>query len=209
MVKLYSQTTNQVSKSKTRSRICSKSMWEQFRTSSPFLWSYHTIQIQTPIVIKRVPNNAYKTRVSSPKSIAETAVAANVVALVTGTAREMGLLLKIAKKVAEADRFSKKGMEYCQINSRLSQFLNEASSRWCIVEAWGWWVTEDLSLLSQIRAPRRMIAFVAPHTRPIAIIFSTSLPIFVLCRLSVSGSAEMINQRRQMLFCWQLPVSPP
>lgn len=84
---------------------------------------HHIIQIQTPRTIRKVPNKANHTRVSSPKSMADTAVAANVVALVTGTASDMGVSLKMAKKVAEADKFIKKGMEYCHVRRRLSQFL--------------------------------------------------------------------------------------
>jgi hypothetical protein len=56
---------------------------------------------------------------SNPK----TAVAANVVALVMGT-----VWLRMAKKVAEAERFIKKGIECCQIERRVSQLLNEAMS---------------------------------------------------------------------------------
>lgn len=76
-------------------------------------------QSQTPKTIKRVPNKAYPSRVSSPKSIPITAVAANVVALVTGTAREMGVWPRIAKKEAEAERLRKSGTEYCHVRNRL------------------------------------------------------------------------------------------
>lgn len=76
------------------------------------------IQIQTPKTMKKVPKRAKEIRVSSPRIIAETAVAAKVVAFVTGTAKEIGLSLNIAKKVAEADKFIKKGTEYCQVKRR-------------------------------------------------------------------------------------------
>ena len=82
------------------------------------------------MTIEPVPSNAKSTRVSSPKSIPDTAVAANVVALVTGTARDIGVSLKMAKKIAEAERLSKKGREYCQNKRRLSQLLTEERSFW-------------------------------------------------------------------------------
>lgn len=56
--------------------------------------------------------------------IPNTAVAAKVVALVTGTATEIGESLKIAKKVAEAERFIKNGRVYCQMKRSLSHFLS-------------------------------------------------------------------------------------
>jgi len=139
------------------------------------------------MTIEPVPSKAKSTRVSSPKSIPNTAVAANVVALVTGTARDMGVSLKMAKKIAEAERLSKKGREYCQNMRRLSQLLSEERSFW-----WNfggderedeedeeeeedfrdWW--------SQRSAPRRIKALVAPHTRPMVIIFSMSPPPIVV-----------------------------
>ena len=127
--------------------------------------------------MRPVPNKAWPTRVSSPNSIPNTAVAANVVALVTGTVREMGVWLRIAKKVTEAERFMKKGTVYCQIERRVSQFLREASILWRWDCCGG--VEVDLRAWSHKSAPRRMMALVAPHTRPTATIFSTSPIIFV------------------------------
>ena len=56
--------------------------------------------------MKPVPNKARPIRVFSPNRIPNTSVAAKVVALVMGTAREIGALLKRAKKVADADTVS-------------------------------------------------------------------------------------------------------
>ncbi|KAK4396991.1 hypothetical protein Sango_1535700 [Sesamum angolense] len=96
--------------------------------------------------------------------IPNTAVAAKVVALVTGTAKEMGVSLKMAKKIAEAERLIRKGTVYCQIKRRLSHFLSV-----------GVFVRGvDLRAWSHMTAPLRMRAFVAPQTRPTATIFSTS-----------------------------------
>lgn len=146
---------------------------------------HHIIQIQIPRTIRRVPNKAKPTRVSSPKSMAATAVAANVVALVTGTASDIGVSLKMAKKVADADKFIKKGTEYCHVRRRLSQFLQAASSRWWSGEGLfgGEEEEEDLSFWPQMSAPRRIMALVEPHTKPTAIIFSTSPIIPVLLAL--------------------------
>ncbi|KAL0410630.1 UNVERIFIED_CONTAM: hypothetical protein Slati_3652700 [Sesamum latifolium] len=94
--------------------------------------------------------------------IANTAVAAKVVALVTGTAKDMGVSLKMAKKVAEAERLIRKGTVYCQIKRRLNHFLS-VFVRGVDLRAW-----------SHMTAPLRMRAFVAPQTRPTATIFSTS-----------------------------------
>lgn len=80
--------------------------------------SHHMTQSQTPKTIIRVPKRAYPGFVSSPKSIPTTAVATNVVALVTGTAREMGVCPKMAKKEAEAERLSNRGSEYCHVMMR-------------------------------------------------------------------------------------------
>lgn len=143
----------------------------------------HCVQSQTPRTMRAVPNKAWAKRVSSPKSIPNTAVAAKVMALVTGTVREMGVWLRITKKVAEAERFMKKGMEYCQIERRVNQFLREESNL-----CWGDGVGVDLRAWSHKRAPRRMMALVAPHTRPTATIFSTS-PI-ILFSLTHSGQSE-------------------
>ncbi|KVH93882.1 hypothetical protein Ccrd_004055 [Cynara cardunculus var. scolymus] len=73
--------------------------------------------------MKKVPKRVNPTRVSSPSNIPNTAVAANVVALVTGTAREIGVSLRIEKKAAEADRLTRKGTEYCQTKRRLNQSM--------------------------------------------------------------------------------------
>lgn len=137
------------------------------------------------MTIEPVPSKAKSTRVSSPKSIPNTAVAANVVALVTGTARDMGVSLKMAKKIAEAERLSKKGREYCQNMRRLSQLLSEERSFW-----WNFGgderedeeeEEEDFrDWCSQRSAPRRIKALVAPHTRPMVIIFSMSPPPIVV-----------------------------
>lgn len=140
------------------------------------------MQIQTPRTIRRVPNKANPTRVSSPKSMADTAVAANVVALVTGTARDKGVSLKMAKKVAEADKFIKKGTEYCHVRRRSNQFFTVARNRWWSEEGLFGCIEEDLNFWSQTSAPRRIIALVEPHTKPTAIIFSKSptIPEFAL-----------------------------
>lgn len=137
------------------------------------------MQSHTPKPMRAVPNRAYPTRVSSPRSIPNTAVAAKVVALVTGTASDIGALLRMAKKVAEAVRLSKKGRVYCQIERSLSHRRREERN---LVE-----LEEELRAWSQRRAPRRIRALVAPQTRPIATIFSTS-PIIFFPSLSVQLS---------------------
>lgn len=126
-----------------------------------------------PKRIKAVPNKAKARWVCSPKSNPNTAVAANVVALVTGTASEIGVWLSMAKKVAEAERFTKKGIVYCQIERSLSQLLTEVTSLWRAALGCAW-AEEDLRAWSHRRAPRRIRALVAPQTRPTAIIFSMS-----------------------------------
>lgn len=135
----------------------------------------HIMQKYTPRIIRNVPNKAKPTRVSSPRSIPKTAVAANVVALVTGTAKEIGVSLRIAKKVADAERFTMKGTEYCQVSKRLNQF-SMVLRTWLCWDLFVWAI--DLIFSSQISAPFRMRALVAPQTSPTATIFCTS-PIFV------------------------------
>ncbi|CAL1359617.1 unnamed protein product [Linum trigynum] len=76
--------------------------------------------------MKPVPIKANPIRVSSPSIIP--AVAAKVVALVTGTASEIGASLKRAKKVADAERLIKKGIEYCQNSRRLIAVPSEETS---------------------------------------------------------------------------------
>lgn len=138
------------------------------------------MQSHTPNPIRAVPNRAYPTRVSSPRSIPKTAVAAKVVALVTGTASDIGASLRMAKKVAEAVRLTKKGTVYCQIERSLSHRRKEERSLFEERVA----LEEDLRAWSQRRAPRRISALVAPHAIPIATIFSTS-PIIFFRSLSV------------------------
>lgn len=174
-----------------------------FRVSQISQKSHHEIQSQTPRTIRPVPSKACPTRVFSPNSNPKTAVAANVVALVTGTAREMGVWLRMAKKVAEAERFIKKGTEYCQIERRVSQFLSEAMSL-----LWGGacgGLEVDLRASSQSSAPRRMMALVAPQTRPTATIFSTSpimarSAIFALVKTR-SHFCEVALAVNSLLFC--------
>lgn len=140
----------------------------------------HRTHSQIPNTIKLVPNKASPIWVSSPNKIPNAAVAAKVVALVTGTAREMGALLRREKNVAEAERLIRKGTEYCQKRRRLIQ------SRRAIMILRRIWrgggggdsVVDDF-LLSQARAPRRIRALVAPQTSPTATIFSMSSFILV------------------------------
>jgi len=107
------------------------------------------------------------------------AVAAKVVALVTGTASESGASERMAKKVAEAERLMRKGMEYCQMERSLNQFPREMRIFWPMDDC-GCGFAEDLRASSQRSAPRRMIALVAPHTIPTAIIFSIFAPSLTL-----------------------------
>lgn len=141
------------------------------------------IQSQTPRTIKSVPKKAKPRWVSSPKSTPNTAVAAKVVALVTGTVSEIGVSLRMEKKVADAERFIKNGTVYCQIERSFDQFRNDIRSRANALMA-GSGCGADLRAWSQRIAPRRIIALVAPHTSPTAIIFSLSPTIFFSVPLS-------------------------
>ncbi|QHO57102.1 uncharacterized protein DS421_3g79410 [Arachis hypogaea] len=120
----------------------------------------------------------------------KTAVAAKVVALVTGTARESGACERMAKKVREAERLTRKGMEYCQIHRSLNQLRRDNSALWYSL-ALGSALDVDFTAWSHRTAPRRMIAFVAPHTKPTAIIFSTSPTI---SDLRLKRSATVLSQ---------------
>lgn len=139
----------------------------------------HVIQSQTPATIKAVPIKANPILVSSPKSVPNKAVAANVVALVTGTASDIGESLSRAKKVADAERFRKKGTEYCQKNITLSKFWTEERSLWWSFGGFGEEEDNFRDRWSHRSAPRRNKALVAPQTRPTATIFSISLAILV------------------------------
>jgi len=92
---------------------------------------------------------------------------------------------RMAKKVAEAERLMRKGMEYCQMERSLNQFPREMRTFWLIGE-WGCGFAEDFRASSQRSAPRRMIALVAPHTIPTAIIFSISAPSLSLSLTALS-----------------------
>ncbi|KAG5593031.1 hypothetical protein H5410_043545 [Solanum commersonii] len=88
----------------------------------------------------------------------KTAVAAKVVALVTGIAKEIGVSLRMAKNVADADKFRTNGKEYCHINFSLNQFL-----RVVMILCWGvFGCGNDLMASSHLIAPFRIKAFVAP-----------------------------------------------
>ena len=69
----------------------------------------------------------------------------------------------------------RKGIEYCQMERSLTQFPTEMRIFWHRVEC-GCGFAEDFRASSQSSAPRRMIALVAPHTIPTAIIFSIFAP---------------------------------
>lgn len=150
------------------------------------------IHSQIPETIKPVPNKASLTRVCSPKSIPKMAVAANVVALVTGTANEIGASLMRAKKVAEADRFIKNGSEYCQNKKSLTQLSNETKIFRRRLGGFDCGAEDDLIVWSQRSAPRRIRAFVAPQTKPTATI------------LSMSPIIRSINQLIGLLICLSL-----
>lgn len=140
-------------------------------------------------MMRAVPKKARGRLVCSPRSVAKTAVEAKVVALVTGTARERGASERMEKKVAEAERLTRKGMEYCQIERSLIQLRREDKIFWERFVDCGFGCEEDLRASSQRRAPRRMIAFVAPHIMPTAIIFSIfalSLLLFQFRRIALS-----------------------
>ncbi|CAL1414348.1 unnamed protein product [Linum trigynum] len=158
-----------------------------------------------------VPINANPIRVSSPRSMANTAVAANVVALVTGTASEIGASLRRAKKVAEAERLIKKGMEYCQNSRRLIALLSEEMSfRWSAVD-FGAAAGDPGDLLSYSRAPRRIKALVAPQMRPTATIFSTSPGIdgssrwLLAAAMVVSLNRRLSKGQEERLLSFRLP----
>ncbi|EEF48212.1 conserved hypothetical protein [Ricinus communis] len=99
----------------------------------------------------------------------------------------MGALLKRAKKVAEAERLSKKGTEYCQNKSRLNMLLSKDRSLFLLSFGdggeWTFW--------SHSRAPRRINALVDPQIRPTATIFSISLAIRDLLQV-IPGSGVVI-----------------
>lgn len=158
----------------------------------------YVIQRKTPKTIKPVPNRAWPTRIFSPSRIPNTAVAANVVALVTGTASEIGAWLKIAKKVADAERLMKKGSEYCQKKSRVIQLDKEFRSFWWILWGGFFGVGVDLRDSSQRSAPRRIAALVAPQIRPTANIFSTS-PIMVA---GIVGRTELVHLKKSFCKEW-------
>lgn len=153
------------------------------------------MQSQTPRTMRAVPSRAWPRRVSSPRITPKTAVAANVVALVTGTVREIGVWLRMAKKLAEAEILMRNGTVYCQINSRFTQFLIEATSFWRRLDG-GLEDATDRSWRSQRTAPRRISALVAPQTRPTATIFSASARIIGLlspffCPVAAAPSAAV------------------
>ncbi|KAL4284608.1 hypothetical protein GQ457_16G002800 [Hibiscus cannabinus] len=86
----------------------------------------------------------------------------------------------MAKKVAEAERLIKKGIEYCQNKRRVSQSDKDLRI-FCSSLRGGWPLAGvDLRYWSQRSAPRRMAALVAPQIRPTANIFSTSPIILFL-----------------------------
>lgn len=150
----------------------------------------YMMQSHNPITMRAVPSRAWPRRVSSPRMTPKTAVAANVVAFVTGTVREMGVWLRIAKKVAEAEMFMRNGTVYCQINSRFTHFLIQATSFWRRFDGADEGAT-DCSWRSHSTAPRRISALVAPQTRPTATIFSASATI--IGRPFLSPLVESVN----------------
>ncbi|KAJ1437978.1 hypothetical protein SESBI_03408 [Sesbania bispinosa] len=133
------------------------------------------------------------------------AVAAKVVALVTGTARERGASERMAKKVAEAERLMRKGTEYCQIQRSLNQLRREKRNFWLRVEC-GCGFGEDFRASSQRSAPRRMIAFVAPHIKPTAIIFSIFGFALFTFKLPGSASRHTPNQLNDVVLYPELPT---
>lgn len=123
----------------------------------------YEMQTQTPRTMSAVPSTAGAGRTRSPRSAAETAVAAKVTALVTGTATEMGAAPRSAKKAADAHRLAANGAEYCHVRRR-------AAHRRMTLREEG----DARARRSQTSAPRRISAFVAPHTRPTATMLAAS-----------------------------------
>ncbi|KAI4376593.1 hypothetical protein MLD38_014339 [Melastoma candidum] len=107
---------------------------------------------------------------SSPRATPATAVAANVVALVIGTASEIGASRSRAKKATEADRLTRNGTEYCQNRRRSRQFFTEPTSFRRRVPPSAEDAAEDPWDWDQRIVPRRIRALVVPQISPTAII---------------------------------------
>ncbi|CAJ2676243.1 unnamed protein product [Trifolium pratense] len=77
------------------------------------------------MMMRAVPKKVRGRLVGSPRRVANRAVEAKVVALVTGTARERGASERMEKKVAEAERLMMKGIEYCQMERSMSHLRTQ------------------------------------------------------------------------------------
>lgn len=128
------------------------------------------MQTQTPRTMSAVPSAAGAARVPSPRRAAATAVAAKVVAFVTGTATEIGAAPRRLKKAADAARLTANGAEYCHVRRssahRRSTPVTEEEVAGRERRRW-----------SQTSAPRRIRALVVPHTRPTATMLAASPPM--------------------------------
>uniref|UniRef100_A0A0E0KZD0 Uncharacterized protein n=1 Tax=Oryza punctata TaxID=4537 RepID=A0A0E0KZD0_ORYPU len=129
------------------------------------------MQTQTPRMMSVVPSAAGAACVPSPRRAAATAVAAKVVALVTGTAMEIGAAPRRLKKAADAERLTANGTEYCHVRRSSTHRRNTPVTEEEVE------VERERRRWSQTSAPRRIRALVAPHTRPTATMLAASPPM--------------------------------
>lgn len=127
------------------------------------------MQIETPAMMRESPSKVCKPCIFSPRAAPAAAVAPKVTAFVTGTATVMGLSLSVTKNRAEADRFIKKGREYCHkhiiVTHSCRYPCNQENKPPCFFFSF----ISCFILLSAMTAPRFIRAFVTPHTMPMAI----------------------------------------
>jgi len=179
-------------------------------------WRGGEIQRVTPAMMRDTPITVSSPLIFSPRAAPATAVTAKVVALVTGTARVIGLSPSLITNRTDMERFKRKGREYSHTQSSCIHSCKMLQTKvgrvflellaLCLDPACAF-----CFFASAIRAPRFINAFVAPHTVPIpsnqattAISFLSPylhnfyhLPVSVLCMLIQKWRLGLLDYMQQ------------
>ncbi len=145
------------------------------------------MQRVTPAMMRDTPIRVSGPFIFSPRTAPAMAVTAKVVALVTGTARVIGLSPSLITNRTDIERFKRKGREYSHTRRRCTHSCKSLQTKVAGV------VFLELLLLlafcsccfffffsfAAISAPRFISALVAPHTVPIPINQATTAISFM------------------------------
>jgi hypothetical protein len=126
------------------------------------------MQSVTPATMSATPIRVSRGRIFSPSAAPATAVTANVVAFVTGTASVIGLSPSLMTNRTDMERLSRNGSEYCQTHSKRIQSPRKLATMLLLLPLCFCASAAARLASSAMSAPRLRSALVIPHTVPMA-----------------------------------------